>query len=187
MVRPTWWLAHRSFLASKLLTSFEAMSDRPSCSSGTPSPNKHRSFKTQPGTPSPKKCKTDSMSLFKTQAGTPSPKKSRTDSIPSQPGTPSPRKAKFRPKKYYSPKKASPRKSSQRSTGESSLDQGLVDAVRTTGEVYYTANFKDVLNKCLLASNPERHVISKQEATLVEDFMHLESGWELKTRYSPCK
>ena len=61
--------------------------------------------------------------------------------------------------------------------GASSLEKVTDPAAigRTSGEVYYTANFKDVLNRCLLPSNPERHVISEQDESLVKEFMELGS------------
>lgn len=126
----------------------------------------------------------------KPSIGTPSPKKLKTDPGPLK-SKPSPKKLgaspkKFRPKKYYSPKK-SPRKltpkkiDQERSAGASlfrdvnSAHEEKAATERTSGEVYYTANFKEVLNRCLLPSNPERHVISEHDVSLVKDFMELES------------
>lgn len=142
----------------------------------------------------------------KTSIAGPSPKKRRTDPKPStigskSPGTPSPKKL-FHSKRYYSPKrkspggKASPRKiASQRrlvlsddNGGPSSVlleEEEERDGGEGVGKVeaYYSTNFKQVLSKCLLPSNPEHHVISEQEAALVQDFMKLESGLELSSRY----
>lgn len=43
------------------------------------------------------------------------------------------------------------------------------------GEAYYLANFKAVMENCLLSSNPERHVISADEASTVGRFTSLSS------------
>jgi hypothetical protein len=117
------------------------------------------------GTPSPKKTKAN-PGCSKTPSASLTPKKS----------TPSPRK--FRPKKYYSPKK-SPRKLTLESTGELADTEVVIPppgrTERTSSEVYYTANFKEVLTECLIPSNPEGHVISDHERSMVKDFMDLES------------
>lgn len=126
----------------------------------------------RPGAPSPKKPKLDLRKSPKSQSAKSSQEKS----------SPSPKK--FRPKKYYSPKKSSPPKKVPNRSGQESLEVFQDDCFsqkeatnqRSSGEVYYTANFKEVLNRCLLPSNPERHVISDQEAALVKQFMELESG-----------
>lgn len=131
--------------------------------------------------------------LKKPSIATPSPKKLKTSpglsqaiSSPHKSGA-SPKKSprKFRPKKY-SPKK-SPRKATSKKANEERLvgagsfedvtaaHEDAAASGRTSGEAYYTANFKDVLNKCLLPSNPERHVISEQDELLVKGFMELES------------
>lgn len=124
------------------------------------------------------------MSVHRPCTGTPSPKKPKTDLTKSGPlsgpkPTSGPSPKKFRPKKYYSPKKSSPKKTkfvpAESLTEDESLEK---EATSQQGsEVYYTANFKAVLNRSLLSSNPERHVISNQEASLVKQFMELESGW----------
>lgn len=41
-------------------------------------------------------------------------------------------------------------------------------------ESYYLANFKAILENCMLPSNPEAHVISVDEAKLVEEFRLLD-------------
>lgn len=123
----------------------------------------------KPG-PSPKKCKTASKSTK-----SPQPKQS-------------PRK--FSPRKYYSQRKFSPKKKSPGKSagpakrrlltdeGTSSLAAEGEDRRRaTTSEAYYSANFKEVLSKCLLLSNPEHHVISDEEQALVQEFLALDGGW----------
>ena len=47
---------------------------------------------------------------------------------------------------------------------------------RRSTEVYYLSNFKAVLENCLLSSNPERHVISADEASTVDRFTQLSSA-----------
>lgn len=46
-------------------------------------------------------------------------------------------------------------------------------------EAYYLANFKAVMENCLLASNPERHVISADEASTFDRFTKLSSTYYL--------
>ena len=114
----------------------------------------------------------------------PSPKKCKVSSTSSQP-TRSPKK--FSPKKYYgqkrySPKKKSPGKSPKKrllaDEETSSLSTEGKDSEKTISrsEAYYSCNFKEVLSKCLLLSNPERHVIREDEVAMVEDFMALNGG-----------
>lgn len=140
--------------------------------------------------------------MSKPSTSRPSPKRPKTDPksqkflspVKSSPGKSSPQKPspiakKFSPKKYYKPKRFSPRKDSPRKISFTSESQGTNTddnvvlqskedvtgrSTSTSTEAYYSANFKEVLCKCLLASNPERHVISEQEVSLVDEFMRLE-------------
>lgn len=115
----------------------------------------------------------------------PSPKKRKT--APKSPKSPQSKASpkKFSPRKYfgqrrYSPKKKSPakRKLLPPDEGTSLLaGERAGEAERVSGEAYYSANFKEVLSKCLLPSNPEHHVISDEEVALVEEFMALDGGW----------
>ncbi len=41
-------------------------------------------------------------------------------------------------------------------------------------EAYYLANFKAILENCMLPSNPEAHVISVDDANLVGEFLLLD-------------
>lgn len=133
--------------------------------------------------------------------GAPSTKKrKKSETVASSPQKASPKKAspaktsprKFRPKKFYSPKKrssSSPRKEPVTAVSRETVDDGGAEGANFRasvsekgsgspagggGDSYYLANFKEVLSKCLLPSNPERHVISQQDAGLVEEFMRLE-------------
>ena len=94
---------------------------------------------------------------------------------------PSPKRLKSSPRRSR-PIKFSPRKMKERpQTNESTtaspgkkVGEGFSGEV---GEAYYSSNFKEVLRMCLLPSNPERHVISTDEESVVEDFMILNGGW----------
>ena len=113
------------------------------------------------------------------RAGTNSPENQR----PKTSHLPSPSKhSSFSPKasptkskaRKYSPRKFSPRKRPPELNGsfrgsprkKSSSEEGR-------SEVYYSANFKAVLKSCLESSNPEHHVISPEEVSIVDGYMNL--------------
>ena len=115
----------------------------------------------------------------------PSPKRVRTGPTPQSspskaPNTQHASPKKFSPRKYFAPRRFSPKKTtSPRKTASASGQSPAVkseEGESVRGEAYYSTNFKEVLSKILLPSNPEHHVISEQEVALVDEFMRLE-GW----------
>lgn len=117
--------------------------------------------------------------MSKPNAATPQPKRPKFSS-PEKPSL-----AKSSPKKHLGPRKFSPKKlrKSPRKA-DPTPEGGEIPGGHSSGgsnplegsnnEAYYSANFKDVLGKCLLSSNPERHVICDEEVAVVEEFMRLD-------------